>query len=133
VNEPKTVTIDATVYQLRRWEYKDGRRWLYRIVAIIADAGAAAAGDTAAAIGAILTKLDADTFEAFCETCEKYTDVVRSKNQLVPLASIAPEHMRGRYFDLAALIKAHIEQEYGSFFDRAAALLPGAEKTAPSP
>jgi hypothetical protein len=125
--EPREITIDDRTYHLRPWSYEDGRRWLYRLVTLIANAGAAGGTDMQR-VGAIVGELDEATFERLCATVEKYTDLVVEKDGRsgrVPLSKGVGEHMRGRYFDLVALLKAHLEAEYAGFFDRLGELLPG--------
>lgn len=124
--ESVELTIEGTRYRLRPWSYADGRRWLYELIAVSASAASAARGGASdeAAIGEIAEAIGVEKFEALCGLVEKYTDVVTTADgrELVqPLASIAAQHMRRRYVDLAALLIAHLKAEYSDFF----AKLPG--------
>ena len=117
-DEPTTVEIDSRVYQLRPWSYKDGRRWLYRLITM----AAGATGGGLNAVAHMLGRFSEKTFEEFCDTCVKYTDLVEvdedGNRAVVQLTKVAAIKLRGRHLDLAKLIRAHIEAEYSDFFSR---------------
>ncbi len=124
--ENRRITIDDTTYELRPWSYKDGRRWLYRLVGLLASASGVQASEPAA-IGAVIASVDEQTFEAFADTCEKYTDLVSrgedGAERVQPLSKVASVHMRGRYVDMVVLMRAHIEGQFSDFFARVGELL----------
>lgn len=123
--EEKRITVDGSTYQLRPWDYKDGRRWLYRL--FVALSGAVGSGGTAMAVANVLSAIDEPTFDAFAETCDKYTDLVSvgedGRERIQPLKTVAAVHLRRRYFAMASLMRAHVEAEFGDFFERAGELL----------
>lgn len=128
MHEHPRITVDGSTYALRPWSYKDGRRWLYRLVGVLASATHGLGGGTeAAAIGAVLASVDEPTFEAFADTCEKYTDLIvhdeEGNERVQPLAKVASAHMRGRYVDMVAIMRAHVEAQYADFFSRVGELL----------
>lgn len=127
--DPKRITIDGDVYELRPWAYKDGQRWAFRLVRLLAPA-VGAHGSEREAIGAVLEQLDEATLVAFADACETYTSVVthdEAGHELVrPLSKVAAVHMVGKYFALAALMKAHGEAQFGDFFGRLGELFHGA-------
>ena len=73
--------------------------------------------------------LHSSTFEAFADTCEKYTDLVMrdesGSERIQPLSKVSEMHMRGRYVDMVALMRAHVEAQFGAFFGRLGELLGG--------
>ena len=136
--ENQRITIDETTYELRPWSYKDGRRWLYRLVGLLASAsahdGRQGQASESAAIGAVIASVDEETFEAFADTCEKYTDLVSrgedGGERVQALSKVASVHMRGRYVDMVVLMRAHIEAQFSDFFARVGELLgAGADST----
>lgn len=126
--ESRELKVNGTTYVLRPFDYKTGRRWLFKLVSIVSRAGA----NAAESIGAMLEQLDVETFESFCDTIERFTDVRSDNGSVVELSKVSATHMQGRYQDLTPLIKARVEFEYSSFFDGLGALLAPAssEKTA---
>ena len=124
--ENQRITVDGATYELRPWSYKDGRRWLYRLVGMLASASGVTATESAA-IGAVLAGVDEATFEAFADTCEKYTDLVTrgddGSERVQALNKVASVHMRGRYVDMVVLMRAHIEAQFADFFGRVGELL----------
>lgn len=136
--EPRRVTIEGVVYELAPWSIDDGRRWLYRIARLVMPAlssgiaGAALGNDekakaarvaaAAGVLGAVLESLDEATFISFADTCEKYTRVVsRDQNgeeRVQELTAIRQVYMRGRYFELVELMRAHLQEQYADFFGR---------------
>jgi hypothetical protein len=126
--EDRRLDVDGTTYRLRPWSYKDGRRWLFRLVTIAASARASASVSEMAAVGKLLEELDERTFEELCDTCERYTDVVSmdgGREGLVPLTKIVATHMPGRYVDLGMLLRAHLEAEFAPFFSRVGEVFAG--------
>lgn len=112
------ITVGETVYELRPWSYKDGRRWLYRLTSM---ATAAGEDSDAKTVSVMLDRLGEDRFEELCSTVEKYTDVVsmsEGREARVPLSQIAATHLPRRHLDLAKLLRAHLEEEFGDFFAR---------------
>lgn len=125
--EPKQIQVGDTTYELLPWSYPDGRKWFYRLLKAVAGAVDGSLQVNMAGLVAVLDAVDEAMFVALCEVIEKYTMVVRDadgKTAKVQLSKVAGEHMRGRHFDLAALIKAHLEAEFSDFFDRVGELLP---------
>ena len=58
--ENRRITVDDATYELRPWSYRDGRRWLYRLVGVLASASGLQATESAA-IGAVLASVDEAT------------------------------------------------------------------------
>src|SRR5688500_10771390 len=133
MTDSKDIRIGDSTYRLRPWSYQDGRAWLHRLVQMIASTLAGANPDeAAAAVGAGVKSIDAQMFVELCDVVERYTDVVSMKDgkvAVVPLSKVATQYMRGRHFELVALIKAHLEAEYADFFGRVGELLPGGART----
>ena len=129
--ENQRIMIDETTYELRPWSYKDGRRWLYRLVGLLASASGVQASESAA-IGVVIASVDEETFEAFADTCEKYTDLVSrgddGTERVQPLSKVASVHMRGRYVDMVVLMRAHIEAQFSDFFARVGELLGAGDR-----
>src|SRR5688500_18135074 len=123
VMEPTDIKVGDTTYRLRRWSYKEGKKWLFKLITLIADAGSAT-GDSGVAMRMVAEKLGDKTFEELCEVVEKYTDVVHPDGRVVLLSGIAADHMRGRFLDLAVILRGHLVQEYESFFANLGDLLP---------
>lgn len=127
------IEIDGATYELAPWSLEDGRRWLFRLARILApvltssgvvssksDAERNAAA--AAAIGVALETIDDATFLAFADTIERYTSLVtrneRGEELINGLTSIRTVYMRGRYYELLELGRAHLQREYADFFGR---------------
>jgi hypothetical protein len=119
--EPKRIELDGVVYELRPWTYADGKKWAFRLVRALAPA-IGAHGTERDAIASVLDGIDEATLVAFSETCEGYTNLITHDDagrELVrPLSKVAAVHMAGRYWAMAALMKAHAEAQFGDFFAR---------------
>ncbi len=127
--EPQRITVDDRTYQLRPWSHKDGRRWLYRLLAMGTKfAAAAKESSDEAAVSVLVRELGEQTFEELCEVCIGYTDLVHmdgGREAVLPLSEVAAVQMQRRYLDLAHIIRGHLRAEYAPFFSRIGEVLAG--------
>lgn len=125
--ESVEVEIAGRTFRLRPWSPDDGDRWFFRIMR----AALALMGDHAsdnAALLALLTMVDEDTFIALRDVCLKYTDLIGKDEQgreTVILLAKNREPLRGRYDELVALMREHVMARFAGPFLRSAASLAG--------
>lgn len=119
----KRIEVNGSVYELRPWPYKEGRKWLFRLLTLAAagTAGTAARANTdQAAVGKFVDQMGETEFLAFCDICEAQTNLViteeDSRETVQPLPKVSAMHMKRRYLDLAYLLKAHVQEEFAPFF-----------------
>lgn len=126
------ITVGDTTYELRPWSYEDGSRWLFRLSSmVIPAAGVEGEAASMAGLALVLQGANVEDFVDLRKTCEQYTSVVFQKDgaeNVVPLASVLTTHMRGRYLDMLAIMKAHLMREYADFFAGLAGVLGGPAK-----
>lgn len=132
------IMVGDTTYELRRWSYEDGSRWLFRLGAVllpVIGAAGAAASDTAAVI-TLVQAVDVDDFVELRAFCEDHTSVVIRKDgkELVqPLSDVLTAHMRAlgpedAYFHMLSFMKAHCVAQFAGFFAKARGAIGGPEK-----
>lgn len=123
--EPIEVEIGERRFRLRPWSPDDGDRWFFRIMRVaVALMGNHA--DEGAAMVALLTTIDEDTFLALRDVCLKYTDLLGKDEQgreTVTLLAKNKEPLRGRYDELVALMREHIVARFAGPFLRSAETL----------
>jgi hypothetical protein len=131
---PTRIEIEGAVYQIRRWSFSDGRAWLFRLLRIAAKAAPGAGLDKSsqAALGELLDDMTLPLFEELWTCAAGYTDLVQvrdGREAVLSLLEVQSVHMQGRYFTMAALLRAHLTQEFGPFFGQIRTLLGDAGVT----
>jgi hypothetical protein len=122
VIDEKRIECDGHTYRLRPWDYKDGQRWLFRILTAAASGASGNLGSNVEAALSIVKQFDEETLAQLVETCERYTDLVSRDEQgretVTQLATVRAAHMRRRYVTMVLLMKEHCTAEFGDFFAR---------------
>lgn len=98
------------------WPYRDGRRWLTRIVRVLG-AQASKGGDVE--IGGLLEDLPDSFLDELLDACEAHTDIVTvdelGKPSAAPFASFAGV-LAGRYEVTLRVLRSHVELNFAPFF-----------------
>jgi hypothetical protein len=112
------IELDGQTYQLRPWADKDAKSWTRPLASLFFHPTQTIW--PLGTVGHAVANLDGPTWDALSTLVEKYTDVVSVDDKgekVVPLANVAAVHMQGRLPTLIGLVSAHMEREFGPFFE----------------
>lgn len=122
------IRIDAEIagrtYALmcKPWPYKIGRRWVARLVALLAPMAAGAEPESeGAALAALFERLDPAMLEELADAAEAHTDAIaldeagEPAGKAQPLSKLAPL-LAGRYDVTLRVVRCHVELQFAPFF-----------------
>lgn len=126
--DERRVTFGDRTYELRPWSVDDGQEWAMRFARFVA----AATGGVSAVMHAITDR----DWRELCAVAFKYTQIVErddNGNELVHPLTKRREAMRGRWSDIARLVRAHVEVEFSGFFADLPDIINVGEEPEPAP